>query len=234
MSLYFAAQRPLQSQKNKHKERHLMETALCTIVTASGFQPTVRLVVLNKAAIAKDEEYQKFLNELQSYYCGYWKWLPRRIREVFVVGSVTHPETGTIDKLRIKRKTADVIELVDCRRFDIKTGRSVYGEPKYIFPVANRRVWDAWEPQALRERVESALSALTFKAVVAYSDLLHPNWHLGVFNRNFTGAADSLSEREAASMSTCREFAKKAILCHLPGAIRELRALVEMMEGDAR
>ncbi|MGA9627762.1 MAG: hypothetical protein WBL65_27120 [Bryobacteraceae bacterium] len=211
-----------------------MESATCRTVTALGFQPNTELVVLDKPPISEDGEYQKFLNELQSYGCGYWKWLrKRRIREVFVVGSVRNPEAGKIDKIRIKRKTADSIELADCR-FDIKTGRSLYGEPKYIFPVENRLVWDAWEPQSLRQRVERGLPALPFKAVRAYADLLHPNWHLGLFNFSFTGAADSLSERAAASMASCREFAKKAILCHLPRAIQEFRALVEMMERDAK
>jgi len=179
-------------------------------------------------------EIENLLNELQSYGRGYWKWLPkRRIREVFVVDSVTNPETGKIDKIPVKRKAADFIELADCRRFDIKTGRSLFGEPKYIFPAENRLVWDAWEPQSLRQRVERALPALPFNAVRAYADLLHPNWHLGLFNRSFTCAADSLSEGAAASMASSREFAKRAILGHLPGTVQELRALAEMMERDA-
>lgn len=101
-----------------------MESATCRTVTALGFRPNTKLVVLDKPPISEDGEYQKFLKELQSYGCGYWKWLrKRRIREVFVVGSVTNPETGKIDKSRIKRKTADFMELADSGRFDIKTGR---------------------------------------------------------------------------------------------------------------
>jgi hypothetical protein len=220
-----------------------MESALCRTVTPSGFQPTIKLVVLNKPATSEDDKYQKFLNELQSYGCGYWKWLrKRRIREVFVVGSVTNPETGKIDKIRIKKKSAGFIELTDCRRFDIKTGRCLSGEPRYIFSIENRLVWNSWEPQSLRQRVERALPALPFKAARAYADLLHPNWHLGIFTekldrvlgRNFDRPAASLSEREEASMASCRKFAKETVLDHLPGAIQEFRALVEMMEGDAK
>ena len=212
-----------------------MESATCRTVTTLGFQPNTKLVVLDKPPISEDGEYQKFLNELQSYGCGYWKWLrKRRFREVFVVGSVRNPEAGRIDKIRIKRKTADSIELADCRRFDIETGRSLYGEPTYILSVENRRVWDAWEPQSLRRRVERVLPALRFKDVRAYADVLQPNWHFSLFNHSFTGAADSLSEREAASMASSREFAKKAIFGHLPGGVQEFRALVEMMERDAK
>jgi hypothetical protein len=107
---------------------------------------------------------------------GYWKWLRnRRIREVFVVGNITNPDAGKIDKIRIKRKTGDSIELADCGRFDVKTGRSLYGDPKYIVPVEDRRVWEAWELQSLRQRVECALPELRFKDVRAYADMLVPN-----------------------------------------------------------
>lgn len=212
-----------------------MENELCRTASTSGFQPTIKLVVLSKPPTSESEKYQKFLNELQSYGCGYWKWLrKRRIREVFVVVSLTNPEIGKIEKIRIKRKTADFIELADCKRFDLKTGRSLYGESKYIFPVENRLVWDAWEPQSLRQRVEGALPAIPFKTVRAYADLLHPNWHLGLFDFSFGGDAEFLSERAAVSMASCREFAKRAILGHLPQAIQEFRALVEMMERDAK
>jgi len=220
-----------------------MESALCRTVTTSGFQPTIKLLVLNKPATSEDEKYQKFLNELQSYGIGYWKWLrKRRIREVFVVGSVTNPETSKIDKIRIKRKSACFIELADCGKFDIKTGRCLYGEPKYIFSVENQLVWDAWELQSLRQRFERALPSLSLKDVRAYADMLHPNWYVGIFTekldralgRNFDRAASSLSEREEASMASCRKFAKETILDHLPGVIEQFRALVEMMERDAK
>jgi len=193
--------------------------------------------------MSEDEKYQKFLNELQSYVCGNWnRFRKRRIREVFVVGSITNPEIGKIDKLCIETKSADFMELADCSRFDLKTGRSLNGEAKYIFPVENRLVWDAWEPQSLRQRVERVLPALPFKAVRAYADLLHPNWHFGIFTekldrmfgRNFDRPAASLSEREEARMASCRKLAKETVMDHLPGAIQEFRALVEMMEGDAR
>jgi hypothetical protein len=212
-----------------------MESAICRTVSTFGLQPNTKLVVLNKPTISEDGEYQKFLNELHSYCCGYWKWLrKRRIREVFVVGNVRTPEIGKIDKVRIKRKTEDFIELTDGRRFDITTGRSFCGEPGYIFPLENRRVCVAWEPQSLRQRVERAFPKLGLDDVRTYADELLPNWHLGLFDHAFTGAADSLSEREAASMASSREFAKKAIFGHLPGNTQEFRALVEMMEHDAK
>jgi hypothetical protein len=217
-------------------------------------QPNIKLVVLNKPAKSEDEKYQKFLNELQSYGCGYWKWsLKRRIREVFVVDDIKNPETGNIDKICIRRKTIDFVQLEDSRRFDIMTGRCLYGEPKYIFPVENRQVWGAWEPQSLRQRVERALPSLRLEDVQAYAYVLstgqppvsnegHPYWHLGIVTeiiyrahgRNFDRPASSLSEREEASMASCRKCAKKSILDHLPGAIQQFRALVEMMEGDAK
>ncbi len=129
-----------------------MESASCKAVAT-----------LEKPPISGDEKYQGFLSELRSYCCGYWKWLRKpRIREVFVVGSVTNPETGKIDKLRIKRKTRDFIELADCRRFDIKTGRSLYGDPKCIFPVEDRLVWDAWEPHSLRQHLNELLRLVDF------------------------------------------------------------------------
>jgi|SRR5215471_5265640 len=213
-----------------------MENAVCRVDSTTGFRPTIKLVVLSTPATSENEKYQEFLSELQSYCCGYWKWLrKRRIREVFVVGSLTNPEKGKIEKIRIKRKTAEFIELTDSSRFDPKTGRYLYTEQKYIFPVENRLVWDAWEPQSLWQRVDRALPALPLKAVRAYADLLHPNWHFGgLFDFRFGGDVQSLSERVAASMASSREFAKKAILGHLPGTVHEFRALVEMMERDAK
>lgn len=215
-----------------------MESAICRAVPtldSSQIQNLTKLLVLNKPPLSEEGEYQKFLKELQSYCCGYWKHRRKwRIRQVFVVGSVRAPEIGKIDKVRLKRKTGDFVELTDCRRFDIKTGQSHSREPRYIFPVENRRVWDAWEPQSFRQRVEIVLPKLRLKDVRTYADELLPNWHLGLFNHSFTGAAESLSEREATRMAATREFAKKAVFGHLPADIQELRALVEMMERDAK
>jgi hypothetical protein len=212
-----------------------MESTVCRTVTTLGFQPTLRLVVSNKSVISENENYQKFLKELRSYSCGYWKWLRRRIRVVFVVGSLIHPENGKIEKIRIKRKTTEFLELADGRRFDVKTGRSFSQEPLYVFPLGNGIVRDSWEVQSLRQRLERALVPLPFRAVRAYADLLHPNWHLGgLLNCSFNGAADAISEREAASMAWCREFTKSAISKHLPTGIHDFRALVQMMEGDAK
>jgi hypothetical protein len=158
------------------------------------------------------------------------------------VDDVTKPDIGRIDRVCIKRKTRDFIKLADRREFDLKTGRSLHGEPKYIFTVEDRRVRVAWEPQPLRQRVERVLSALRFADVRNHADLLCPGWHFGLFadrldgvlGRNFDRPAASLSEREEASMVSCRRFAKEAVLSHLPRGVQELRALVEMMEGDAK
>jgi hypothetical protein len=215
---------------------NIMESAIYRTATLR-LQASIKLVVLEKPPIKETGEHQKFLNELQSYGYGYWKWLrKRRIREVFVVCDVQNPDVGKIEKVCIWRKTENSLELENGKRFDLKTGRSINisGEPKYIFPVEDRRVREAWEPQSLRQRVEHVLPALRLKDVRAYADVLQPDWHFGLFNRNFAGAADLLSEREAASMATCRDFAKKTVLGHLPNAIQEFRALVEMMERDTK
>jgi len=216
--------------------------ANCETVTNLEVRPNIKIVVLNKP-VSGEEKYQKFPNELQSYGCGYWKWLrKRRIREVFVVDNIKNPTNGKIDKIRIKRKVGDFIELADSRRFDVKTGRSVCEEPKYIFPVADRLVWNGWEPQSLRRRVERVLPALSLADVRSYADTLSPGWMLGIYSekldafcgRNFARPAAMLSEREEAGMASCRNFAKKTILENLPGAIHELKALVDMMEEDAK
>src|ERR1017187_7847818 len=105
-----------------------MENASRKTVTL-GFLQSIKLVVLEKPSVSIDQKYQEFLNELQSYGCGYWKWLrKRRIREVFVVCSVRNPATGKLDKMSIKKKSPDSLELTDGRRFDLKTGRSLNGE----------------------------------------------------------------------------------------------------------
>jgi hypothetical protein len=80
------------------------------------------------------------------------------------------------------------------------------------------------------------------KAVRDYADLLHPKWQYGMFaegldrfvGRDFDRPAASLSEMDEASMASCRKFSKEAILGHLPGTIQEFRALVDMMERDAK
>jgi hypothetical protein len=223
-----------------------MKSASLKTVTTLGFPQTTKLVVLEKPSIAgESDNYQEFLNELQSYPCGYWKWLrKRRIREVLVVCSVKNPATGKLDRISIKNKTSqDSIELADGRRFDLKTGRSLSGLLDYIFPVEDyQRVWAAWEPQYLRQRVEQVLPMLHFSDVRSYADLVSPRWNCGfstaeydhVFHLNFDRPAGLLSERDAAKMASCRNDAKNAILGHLPAAVQELRALVEMMERDAR
>ena len=220
-----------------------MENASRKTVTL-GFLQSIKLVVLEKPSVSIDQKYQEFLNELQSYGCGYWKWLrKRRIREVFVVCSVRNPATGKLDKMSIKKKSPDSLELTDGRRFDLKTGRSLNGELVYIFPVEDHLlVWAAWEPHYLRQGVERVLPALRFADVRNYADLLSPGWSHGmftekfdrVFGRNFDRPAASLSEREEVSMSSCRRFAKEAVLEHLPEPIHEFRALAEMMERDAK
>jgi len=214
-----------------------MESASCRTVAILGSQPNTNFALLKKPST------QDFLSELRSYPCAYWKWRPKlRIREVFVVGDIANPDAGGIDKVCIKRKTRDFIELADSTRFDIETGRSLYGEPKYIFPVWDRRVSDAWEPQSLRHRVECAMLRLPFALVQEYADMLNPEWRrmfewLGlhsVFGRFTHRSALSLSESEQGSMAEDRKSAKRRILDHLPTVIVELRAFVEMMEGDAK
>jgi len=201
------------------------------------------LIVLQKPPAYYEDltYYQQFLSELQSYGCGYWKWLrKRRIREVFVINDITNPTSGKIDKIAIKRKTSDSIEL-SSGKFDIKTGRSLCGEAKYIFPIEDRRVWAAWERQSLRRRVETVLPALRLVDVRSYADLLARGWGLGIFTeksdrllgRNYDRVAAFLTERKVESMATCWKYAKEAILGHLPGDIEELRALVTMLESDA-
>jgi len=208
-------------------------------VTKTGIPTDQNSLVHKSLFVLPNLRYQRFLNELQSYACGYWKSLQKpRIREVFVVEDLTHPLIGRIDKVYIKRKAASFITLLDSREFDIYTGRSLSAEPEYIFPVEDRRVWNEWEQQSLRRRIGEALPKLPFKAVRDYADLLHPNWNHGIFTkkldrtfgRKFNRPAESLSEQDEACMAWCRQFAKEAILSRLPSAIRELRALVETME----
>ena len=88
----------------------------------------------------------------------------------------------------------------------------------------------------LKQRLERALPKLSFADVGAYADLLypdllHPLWHSG---HKFERPAASLSEYEQAGMAACSKFAKKWILEKLPKDVKELRAFVEMMEGDAK
>ena len=220
-----------------------MESAFCSTVTPLGFQPNIELVVLDKPPTLERGKYQEFLNELQSYPDVYWKWsLKPGIKEVLVVDRMTNPETRKVHKLRIKRKKGDFIELENRWRFDIKTGRSLDGELKYIFPVEDRQAWAEWEPEFLRQRIERVLPGLRFADLRNYADLLSPGWKFGiyserfdrVFRRNFNRPAASLSEHEEATMTSCRRFAKEAILGHLPLSIQEFRALVEMMERDAK
>jgi hypothetical protein len=86
---------------------------------------------------------------LQSHSDGYWKWKRHpRIREVFVVTDITNPEAGQIHKRRIKRKASNLIYLENYGSvFDITPGRAFFGEKKYLFPLDDMRVWNAWEPQ---------------------------------------------------------------------------------------
>jgi hypothetical protein len=86
----------------------------------------------------------------------------------------------------------------------------------------------------LKQRVECALRKLCFADVRAYADFLRPIWHCGVFTDKFERPAASLSEYKQAGMAACRKFAQSAILDHLPKDTTELRAFVEMMEGDAK
>jgi len=86
----------------------------------------------------------------------------------------------------------------------------------------------------LKQRVERALPNLRFADVRAYADVLRPIWHCGVFTDTFERPAASLSEYKQAGMAACRKFAKSAILGHLPKDTKELRAFVEMMEGDVK
>lgn len=187
--------------------------------------------------------FHQFLCELRSYPCGYWKSRKRRIREVFVIEDLQNPAGGRIEKVAIRLKTSEFVKLANGRRFDINTGLCLYGEPpRYIYPTEDRRVWDVWEEQDLRQRIERALPALRFADVRACADLLAPGWGFGIFtekydrlfSRDFNRAAASMTERQTAAMAACSKFAKEAILCHLPEAAEELRALVAMVEGDAR
>jgi hypothetical protein len=86
----------------------------------------------------------------------------------------------------------------------------------------------------LKQRIERALPKLCFADVRAYADFLRPIWHCGVFTDTFERPASSLSEYKQAGMAACWKFAKSAILDHLPKDTKELRAFVEMMEGDAK
>jgi hypothetical protein len=212
-----------------------MQLALGVQTKDFELQQSRNLIVLKKPSILGDRNFYEHLNKLQSYSDGYWKWRrDRRIRKVFVVGDISNPANGRIHRFAIKRKKGSFIELANSERFDVHTGRCLIGEPRYIFPVEDRQVWAAWEPQFLRRRVEHGLPALRFRDLRIYADLLHPEWHLRVFNEGFNRPADSLCERETARMALYRRLAGRAILGHLPAAILELRALVEMMESDAR
>jgi hypothetical protein len=214
-----------------------------------------KLVIIKKPQL-ENEGYHRFLSTLQSDSDGYWKSKRHpRIREVFIVTNVTNPEIGQIHKRRINRKVGNLIYLHNLggnqstRRlhffgtvFDITTGRSVCGEQKYLFPLADMRVWNAWEPQSLRRRIERAVLNLSFKSVQDYSDLLDPAWRQmfeliglgGSFERFTNRSAASLSEFEQRSMAGDRESAKGRMLAHLPTTVLELKALVEMMERDAK
>jgi hypothetical protein len=56
----------------------------------------------------------------------------------------------------------------------------------------------------------------------------------GSFERFTNRSATSLSEFEQRSMAGDRESAKGRMRAHLPSTVVELKALVEMMEGDAK
>ena len=90
----------------------------------------------------------------------------------------------------------------------------------------------------LIRRVEGALPELSFADVGAYADLLcphllYPLWRYGVTDK-FDRPAASLSEYEQSGMAACSKLAKRWILAKLPKDTKELRAFVEMMEGDAK
>jgi hypothetical protein len=217
-----------------------MAPAILQKTSKSEFQQNGIFVVPKKPLC--ENLFQQFLCELRSYPCGYWKSRKRRIREVFVIEDLQNPVGGKIEKLAIRIKTREFVKLANGRRFDINTGLSLYGEPRYIYPTEDRRVWDVWEQQDLRQRIERALPVLRFADVRTYADLLEPGWSSGVytensdglFGRDFSRAAALLTERQASGMAAGWKYAKEAILGHLPGAIEELQALVVMMERDAK
>jgi len=219
-----------------------MNNEMCAAVAISEFRQTTNLVVLVNPS-QENSEYTTFLNELRSYPSIYWKWSPcRRIRYVFVVEDPNRPAIGKIEKFGIKRKDGDSIELSNGRRFSVLTGRSLSTEQNYVFPVHNKAVWAAWEPQSLLRRIERELPHLAFRILREYADLLDPkSWQLTVerlcgdtFTPLCNRTAGSLSEWEQRNMAQNRDRNKKRVLDHLPPAIEELRALTEMIERDAK
>jgi hypothetical protein len=207
-------------------------------ITPSKLQEHGNLVVLRKFSVSEDQIYHRLRNALKRSPDGPWRRRrkTKNICEVFLVDDPSNPQSGQIEKNAIKRKLGDSVVLRNGERFDINTGRSLSRE-KYIWPVDDQRVQEAWESQLLRQRIRRGIPERPVEVLRGIAARLDPGWSSDLCSekydwlcgRNLDRAQGSLSKRGAEDIVKCCEAAERAILNHLPEDINELRALAAVL-----